>query len=164
MNYGNRSPRPLPDTEPAIASLGAAEALIDEVIGALGELEAAIREETRLIRAGLLFAAAELDAEKSRATAVYLRLRARMKANTLALGRLCGPRVEDLRRHHQDFTALLRENLAVLAIAREVSEDLVRTVADAVGRHAAPRTYGRDAGAAMDRTGGARGIAVDRRL
>lgn len=164
MMFADRTPRPLPDTEPLIGTAEAAEALVDEVIGALGELEAVIREETRLVRSGLLFAAAEMEAEKTRTSGVYMRLRARVKANSVALGRLCAPRVEDLRRHHQDFTGLLRENLAVLAIAREVSEDLVRTVSEAVGKHTAPRTYGRDAASAVPALSGARGIAIDRRL
>lgn len=164
MSFGDRTPRLLPDTEPLIGTTGAAEALIDEVVAALDALVAVIREETRLIRAGMLFAAAELEPEKSRTTAAYLRLRTRVKSNSVALGRFCGERIEDLRRRHADFTVVLRENLTVLAIAREVSEDLVRTVAESVGRRAAPATYGRDAGAAMDRLGGARGIAVDRRL
>ena len=164
MMYSDRTPRPLPDSEPLIATLPAADALIDEVVTALGALEAVIREETRLIRAGLLFAAADLEPEKTRASGVYLRLRTRLKANTVALGRLCPNRVEDLRRHHRDFTALMRDNLAVLAIAREVSEDLVRTTSEAAGRHTAPRVYGRNAGHSVAALTGARGIAVDRRL
>ncbi len=162
--YSDRTPRPLPETEPLIASAPAAEALVDEVVTALGELEVVIREETRLVRAGLLFAAADLEPEKTRTSGAYLRLRARLRANTIALGRLCPERVEGLRRHHQDFTALMRENLAVLAIAREVSEDLVRTTSEAAGRHTAPRLYGRNAGHAVAALTGARGIAVDRRL
>jgi hypothetical protein len=164
MNPSHRTPRPLPETEPLIGTAEAAEALIDEVVGTLGQLEEVIREETRLVRAGLLFAAAELEAEKTRVSGDYLRLRARLKANSVVLGRLCGPRVEELRRHHVDFNALLRENLSVLAIAREVSEDLVRTVSETVGRHTAPRTYGRDAATGAAAYSAARGIAVDRRL
>jgi len=164
MKFPDRTPRPLPETEPLIATAAAGDALIGEVIGTLGELEAVIREETRLVRAGLLFAAADLEAEKTRTSGAYMRLRARLKANSVALGRLCGARVEELRRHHEDFTTLLRENLAVLAIAREVSEDLVRTVSESVGRRTAPRVYGRDAAAAVPTLAGARGIAVDRRL
>lgn len=164
MNYGNRTPRPMPETEPLIGGAEGALALIAEVDAALAAIEAAIHEETRLVRMGALFAAGELEAEKTRTTAVYLRLRARVKTNSLALGRLCPDEVEALRLRHDGFTALLRENLAVLAIAREVSEDLVRTVSEAVGKRAAPRVYGRDAGATIDRTGGARGIALDRSL
>lgn len=164
MNFADRTPRPLPETEPLIGTATAAEALIDDVIGALGELEVVIREETRLIRAGLLFAAADLEPEKTRTSGAYMRLRARLKANSVALGRLCADRVVELRRHHEDFNALLRENLAVLAIAREVSEDLVRTVSEAVGKHTAPRVYGRNAVAPAAAGASARGIAIDRRL
>ncbi|MDK9696705.1 MAG: flagellar protein FlgN [Siculibacillus sp.] len=159
-----RTPRPMPETEPLIGTAAAGEALIEEVTAVIDELEGVIREETRLVREGLLFAAADLEAEKNRVSGAYLRLRARLKANTVVLGRLCATRVEELRRRHEVFTALLRENLAVLAIAREVSEDLVRTVSDAVGKRAAPRTYGRDAGTGGSALAGARGIAVDRRL
>ena len=163
MNPYDRTPRPLPDTEPLIGTAAAGEALVEEVVAAIDALEEVIREETRLVRAGLLFAAADLEQRKTAAAGIYLRLRARVKANSVVLGRLCAPRVEDLRRHHERFTALLRENLAVLAIAREVSEDLVRTVSESVGRRTAPRTYGRDAATAAA-AAGARGIAVDRRL
>ena len=164
MTPYDRTPRPLPDTEPLIGTAAAGEALIAEVTAVVDELEGVIREETRLVRAGLLFAAAAAEAEKNRVSGTYLRLRARLKANTVVLGRLCAPQVEDLRRRHERFTALLRENLAVLAIAREVSEDLVRTVSDAVGKRAAPRTYGRDAATGTSSLAGARGIAVDRHL
>ena len=164
MTPSDRTPRPLPETEPLIGTAEAAEALIDEVMVVLGELEGVIREETRLVRAGLLFAAAELETEKTRVSGDYLRLRTRLKANSVALGRLCGPRVEELRRHHADFNALLRENLSVLAIAREVSEDLVRTVSETVGKRTAPRLYGRDAVTGAAACSAARGIAVDRRL
>ena len=164
MNFADRAPRPLPDTEPLIGTAAAGEALVDEVVAALEELETVLREETRLVRAGLLFAAADLESRKTAASGVYLRLRARLKANSVVLGRLCAPRVEELRHHHEGFTALLRENLAVLAIAREVSEDLVRTVSESVGRRTAPRTYGRDAATGVAATAAARGIAVDRRL
>jgi hypothetical protein len=164
MNEFARPPRPLPDTEPLIGTADAGDALIAEVNGALAELEVVIAEETRLVRSGLLFAAAELEAEKTRTAGSYMRLRARLKANSVVLGRLCAAGVEDLRHRHRDFTALLRENLAVLAIAREVSEDLVRTVSESVGRRTAPRTYGRDAATAAAGLAAARGIAVDRRL
>lgn len=164
MNFADRTtPRPMPETEPLIATQGAAEALVDEVVGTLGELEAVIREETRLVREGLLFAAADLSAEKARISGAYLRMRTRLKSNSVALGRFCPGRVEELKRHHQDFSTLLRENLAVLAIAREVSEDLVRTVSESVGKRTAPRIYGRDAGTSASLSG-ARGIAVDRSL
>lgn len=160
----DRTPRPLPDTEPLIGTAAAGDSLIDEVTAVIEELEGVIREETRLVRSGLLFAAAELEFEKTRISGAYLRLRTRLKANSVILGRLCAPRVEELRRRHESFTALLRENLAVLAIAREVSEDLVRTVSDAVGKRAAPRTYGRDAATGGSALAGARGIAIDRHL
>ncbi len=164
MNFSNRTPRPMPEVEPPITTPEAANALIDEVTAALGDLETVIGEETRRIRSGLLFAAAELEPEKSRAMAVYLRLRTRVKTQSVALGRLCNDRVRALRARHEAFAVLLRENLTVLAIAREVSEDLVRSVSEAAGKHTAPRTYGRDAGYAAGRLPGARGLAIDRRL
>ncbi len=164
MMFADRTPRPLPETEPLIGTAAAGDALADEVVAALDELESVILEETRLVREGLLFAAADLEPRKSAASATYLRLRARLKPNSVVLGRLCAPRVDELRRRHEGINALLRENLAVLAIAREVSEDLVRTVSEAVGKRTAPRTYGRDAATGTAAATSARGIAVDRRL
>jgi hypothetical protein len=69
-----------------------------------------------------------------------------------------------MRRRHEEFAALLKINLAVLATAREVAEDIVRGVSEAVGRAAGPRTYGPTSGVRHPTATGARGIAIDRSL
>ena len=69
-----------------------------------------------------------------------------------------------LRDIHLAGQEALRANLAVLAIAREVAEGIVRNVSTAVGRAAAPKTYGRNAAMPPVRLAAARGIAIDRRL
>jgi hypothetical protein len=143
---------------------GGAEAILNELQVTMEGLIAVIEEETRLIRSGALLKAAEMEAEKSRLSGAYMRVRSRVKANAVALARHAPDAVQAMRGRHEEFAALLRVNLAVLATAREVAEDIVRNVSVAVGRHTAPKTYGQHPGQAANAYAGARGIAVDRSL
>jgi len=141
-----------------------AESVLSELQVVMEGLIAVIEEETRLVRAGLLMRASEIEPEKAKLAAAYVRIRTRVKANSVALARHAPAAVEAMRRRHSEFADLLKINLAVLATAREVAEDIVRNVSDAVGRQAAPRTYGPNSAVKSAAVAGARGIALDRRF
>ncbi len=151
------------DSAPLIGTLGGAESLLQEVSEAVESLVALIEEETRLVRLGALFAASDLQAEKSRLSARYVKLRFRVRENAVAIGHLPPDRVLQLTERHESFANLLRVNMAVLATAREVAEDIIRNVATEIGKTRAPNTYGPQMRFRKRGISSARGIAVDRR-
>jgi hypothetical protein len=149
--------------EPLIGTLGAAESLLQDVSDAVENLVALIEEETRLVRLGALFAASDLQSEKSRLSARYVKLRFKVRENAVAIGHLPPERVRDLTERHEAFASLLRINMAVLATAREVAEDIIRNVATEIGKTRAPNTYGPHMRLRKRTQASARGMAVDRR-
>ena len=156
---------PLPTVVPmpSAGTLEAAEALLHEVGEAVEGLVALIEEETRLVRLGALFAASDLQAEKSRLSARYVKLRFKVRENAAAIGHLQSDHVRHLSERHEAFANLLRINMAVLATAREVAEDIIRNVATEIGKSRAPNTYGPQMRLRKRSLSSARGIAVDRR-
>ncbi len=130
------------------------------------EMEALIdlvAEETALVRAGQLFAAGELQDRKAEAARSFIESFEAVQRMRGELERIAPGIIDRLRRRHEEFRSVLQVNLAVLAAAREVSENLVEAIAEGVGKPAAPLSYGR----AGSREGGrvlARGLAVDTSL
>jgi hypothetical protein len=141
-----------------------ARALLVEFETAMSDLLATIEEETTLVKAGRLFAATDLSPRKNDLLGRYLRTRTRLKTHFASMSHLIPETADHLRELHLASQEALRTNLAVLAIAREVAEGIVRNVSTAVGRAASPKTYGRNAAMPPVRLAAARGIAVDRRL
>lgn len=158
------SARPAAAPEPLIATPEAAEALLAQLDAAMAALTAIVAEETRLVKMGALIAASELTPEKSARAADYIRLRDRVSRNRVGLATFAPQHVEVVRRQHGEFASLLKVNLAVLATARDVAEDIVRNVSEAVGKTTGPATYGRSAAQRPATVISARGIAVDRAL
>ncbi|MER2606632.1 MAG: hypothetical protein ABTQ29_12420 [Siculibacillus sp.] len=148
----------------AIATVEDAEALVAEFETAMSELMTTISEETALVRAGRLFAATDLVERKNERLGRYLQIRTRIRGHVPSLSRLVPESFARMREDHLGAIEAIRANLAALAIAREVAEGIVRNVSTAVGRRAAPTTYGRNAAPPPVRLAAARGIAVDRRL
>ena len=151
-------------SDPLIGTLGGAEALMRDVTDAVAALARLIEEETRLVRLGALFAAADLQAEKSRLSANYVKLRFKVRDNAVAIGHLPADLIRELTERHEIFAEQLKINMAVLATARELAEDIVRNVANAVGRSNAPTTYGPESTMSSPTRHSARGIAVNKAL
>jgi hypothetical protein len=101
-----------------------------------------VEEETNLVRAGRLRAAADLAQSKSDLTRLYLADIMRLKASHAYFAASHPDIVADLRRRHDMFRALLQVNLTVLATAHAVSEGIIRGVSEELMRKAAPQTYG----------------------
>ena len=123
-----------------------------------------IERETALVRKGRLSDATAIQVEKARLAKQYVEEMDTVKVNSAALGRLVPEQIEKLRRKHGEFQSLLQINLAVLATAREVSEDIIRSVAQRVGAHERARTYGDSGRMPKDDTASASGIALDTSL
>lgn len=152
------------EPEPLIATAEAARELLGRLDAAMTALTDIVEEETRLVKAGALLAAGDLGPEKASRAADYIRLRDRVSRNRVGLATFAPAEVEAARRRHEEFAGLLKINLAVLATARDVAEDIVRNVSEAVGKSSGPATYGRTAAQRPAAVVSARGIAVDRAL
>ena len=137
----------------------------DALSGTMEALLSVIEMETDLVRAGKLREAGELQADKARLIHEYTKGMMTAKDHAIALGNLAPSATQSLRRQHSEFQPVLRINLAVLATAREVTNDIVSSVAKAVGAKnaTAPTTYGRT-GSSPSGPGTAQGIAVNQSL
>lgn len=159
MNNAPRPVRPAQVTSPEIAAklIGALEKAMEDLLGLL-------EKETVLVKQGKLRQAAELAGEKEEKATFYTRLMllARDEMKTLAGYDPAG--IERLKRRHELFRAEVQINLAVLATAQEVAEDLLRSVANEVGAQETPRTYGARGALPAPTAAAARGIAVNRSL
>jgi hypothetical protein len=152
------------NAEILVMTRAGAESILAELEATMDGLIGVIEEETRLVRVGALLQAGTVEPQKSKLAAAYVRIRTRVKANSVALARHAPEAVAAMQRKHAEFAELLKINLAVLATAREVAEDIIRNVSETVGRQQGPRTYGPASTVRPATATGARGIALDRNL
>ncbi|MHC5652865.1 flagellar protein FlgN [Stappia sp.] len=147
----------------AIADARAAEATCRRLEDAMSQLLAIIERETELVRLGKLDEAGQLQPDKAKLVSIYMRGMTHIRDQTIALGNLAPDAVDRLKRRHTEFQPVLRINLAVLATAREVADNLLRKVAQGAGATRAPTTYG-PGGAAPRPHDAVDGIAFNRSL
>ena len=136
---------PVPATsEPTrpVASPAEAEALIKHLLEVMDALLGTVEEETELVRAGKVAEAAKLEPAKAELSRMYIADTQRIKASQGYLVRTTPATVDDLRRRHDEFRALLQINLTVLATAHAVSESIMRGVSHELARKATPQAYG----------------------
>jgi hypothetical protein len=133
-----------PTTSPAaIASTEEAETLIVRYLQVMEALVEVVQQETELVRAGRLSAAAKLAQPKADLTRLYIADTLSLRTSQAQLTHLLpSEQLELLRQRHDSFRALLQINLTVLATARAVSEGIVRGVSGELARKSAPQTYG----------------------
>ncbi len=151
--------------ERALRTPEEAHVFLDEFEQSMSRLISTIEEETALVRAGKLFDATDVVSRKNDLLGRYLQTRTRLKREFATISKLLPDRLERMRADHVVAIEKIRANLGALAIAREVAEGIVRNVSAAVGRQAAPRTYGRNAAIpAVQAQNVARGLSIDRRM
>jgi hypothetical protein len=124
-----------------VDSPGEAEALIKHLSEVMDALLGTVEEETELVRAGKLYEASKLEPAKAELSLMYIADTTRIKASRSYLARTAPARVEDLRKRHDMFRALLQINLTVLATAHAVSESIMRGVSQELARKATPHGY-----------------------
>ena len=139
-----------------VADRMGAEALVAGVLANMAALEAVLAEEAGHVRAGRLRDGLAASEPKAALAAAYMQGLEAAKANAVALARLDPEGVEALRAAHRRFTAVLEANQTVLASARTVSEGLIKSLADEIGRARAPEGYGGQAPAPSPYGRGAR--------
>jgi hypothetical protein len=124
-----------------IDSKTAAEALLNHLGETMVALVQVFEDETRLVRAGKLGAAADLAPEKTNLASIYLRDIATMKANARFIKETLPELVEEMRAAHASFREILSRNLKVVATAQSVAEGLIRTAAEEASRRDNPHGY-----------------------
>ncbi len=126
---------------PPIASKAAAEALLNHIGETMVALVQVFEDETRLVRAGKLNAAADLAPEKTNLAAIYVRDIEAMKGNARFIQETLPELVEEMRAAHNSFREILSRNLRVVATAQSVAEGLIRGAAEDASRRENPRGY-----------------------
>ena len=124
-----------------IDSAGEAEQLLTHIGETMVALVQVFEDETRLIRAGKLTAAAQLTPEKTSLAARYVRDIEYVKANSRFICESIPNLVEEMRMAHASFREILSRNLRVIATAQSVAEGIVRGAAEEANRSANPRGY-----------------------
>jgi len=117
------------------------ERLVKHLADVLDALLGIVEQETELVRAGRIGQATQLETRKAELCGLYLGAAGRSKENSAFLGANMPDKVDELRRRHDTFRALLQINLTVLATAHAVSEGIIRGVAGELTRKSAPQTY-----------------------
>jgi hypothetical protein len=149
---------------PPIKSASEAEALGRHFVEILNKLVEMVEQETALVRAGKLGAAADLAPVKAELTRLYMADLLRLRANQPMLTKVTPRLIEQLHRRHDEFRAILQMNLTVLATAHAVSESIVRGVSGEMNRKAAPQTYGSSGRANAPAPRASQPLAVSRSL
>lgn len=144
----------------AIDEMPAAE-LCNRAMGALDQLVTIMNQETTLLRAGRLKDASVLTGEKTALAQDYVGLVRSIQRQTARLLKEAPDSVRALRAGHERLATQMAENLKALSTAKNVTEDILTDVAQAVGQKNQTRTYG--ATGQMSRgTVAAKGIAINR--
>jgi hypothetical protein len=124
-----------------IASLSEAEVVIARLLEIMDAMLAVVEQETALVRAGKLSAAARLAPSKTQLAQHYLTETQRLKAGDNFFRQARHHVLDALRARHDRLRTALGTNLTVLATARAVSEGVIRGVSDQLARKSMPETY-----------------------
>jgi hypothetical protein len=122
-----------------------------------------MNQETTLLRSGRHREAGTLGAEKTRLAQDYVTYSRAVQRQIERLKVEAPNDIGLLKLGHERLATQMAENLKVIAVAREVTEDVLTDVATQVARAAKPKTYG--AAGQLNQTQTATGgIAVNRAL
>jgi hypothetical protein len=159
------NPFPVPTSDATtIGSPNEAEQVIIHMLEVMDALLTTLDEETQLVRAGRLRAAAKLGPPKAELARLYIADLLRLRDNQTYLAQTVPATLDSLRRRHDTFRALLQINLTVLATAHAVSEGIVRGVSSELARQAEPQTYGSSGRPNAPRARASHPLAVSRSL
>ena len=131
--------------------------------GTLRALVDIMNQETTMLRSGRHREAGGLGAEKTRLAQDYVTYSRAVQRQIDRLKREAPNDIGLLKLGHERLATQMAENLKVIAVAREVTEDILTDVANQVARATKPKTYG--AAGQMNQTQAVTGgIAVNRAL
>ncbi len=126
-----------------ILDKASADAFVTALMATMRDLDAVLASESDTVRAGRIREAMVDAPRKAELASAYLNGLEAAKANAIALARFAPNGIETLKAAHRRFAAVVETNQAVLATARTVSEGLIRTLADELGKASASSVYGR---------------------
>jgi hypothetical protein len=127
-------------------------------------LQGVIEEETALVQAGRLRAAAALAAQKTTLAAELVTGGERLKANVQMLQQAAPARRAALKTAQERFAAVLQKNRVVLATAHAVAEGIVRRLSGDLARKASPQVYGASGRTVAPNPKQSRPLAISRTL
>jgi len=119
-----------------------AEKALDNLALLIEKLRGVVEEETALVHAGRLRAAAALGETKAEFAGRLFAGGEWLKANAKFLMHAAPTRCARLKELQDLFRSALQRNMIVLATAHAVSEGIVRRVSGDLARKSAPQTYG----------------------
>ena len=125
-----------------VGSMNEAKMVIGHLMDVMDAMLELVEDETTLVRAGKLGAAARLVPSKQQLSQLYLTDTQRLKASQPYLAKTAPGVLAALRKRHDSFHAVLQMNLVVLATAHAVSEGIMRGVSDELARKSVPAGYG----------------------
>lgn len=125
-----------------LSSAAEVRAFIDELRRTMADLTAILAEETRLVAAADLRAAAPLERRKSELSHRYMADLTVLRANAALVRQVAAPALDLLKRDNAALQPVLELNLATLATAHAVAEGIIRAVSSTVQARRAPATYG----------------------
>ncbi|MFZ0607683.1 MAG: hypothetical protein WAM75_08410 [Xanthobacteraceae bacterium] len=125
-----------------IATVPEAEQAVADMTALMERLAGVLEQETRLVHAGKVRAAAALAATKAELAGRLFAAGERFKASAKFLQKSVPTRCTALLRLQESFRGILQKNMIVLATAHAVSEGIVRRLSGDLARKAAPQVYG----------------------
>lgn len=134
-----------------------AEATLQTLVGIMNE-------ETTLLRAGHVRAAAALTGQKTQLAQDYVGLARTIQRQMNRLKREAPADLERLRGRHESLATQMAENLRVIATARDVTTTLLSDVATLVGKQNTTKTYSATGSINIGSEKAAGGIAINRAL
>lgn len=156
--------QPTSDRPAPIATGSDAERAVADLNVIMDDLLRTVEEETAHVRAGHLREAVKLSEAKVVLARRYATESARVRAAKDIVEQSLPKALDALRARHENFHAVLKKNLTVLATAHAVSEGIIRGVSGELARKQAPSTYGATGRANVPSPRASQPLAVSRSL
>jgi hypothetical protein len=125
-----------------ITTAAEAEQTLADVTGLIEKLCGVVEQETALVHAGKVRAAAALGPPKSELAGQLFVCGERLRANAKFILQAVPGRCAAVNQVQEAFRAVLQKNMIVLATAHAVSEGIVRRLSGDLARKTSPQVYG----------------------
>lgn len=154
---------PVSFEEAPIQTRTQAEVFCESFHTAMENLVTIIEAETELLREGHILQLPTVAPRKHAAIESYLSGIQVASDNAIALGNLAPHLIQRMRQRHGDLRPILQTNLQVVSTARSVTDNVIETVAKAVGSQMKTNGY-TAAGIMTSPQRSAQGLAVNQTL
>jgi hypothetical protein len=153
------------DGSTQLGSQHEAEELCARLLQTTAELISVLDRETVVLRKGETQEMNALVARKTALSTALMRDMTVLNANASFISRVVPEQLAALKDQHQQFQRSLKVNHDALGAVKAITENLMRTIANAAGANkAAPDTYGRSATLSADSGNRTAALSVNRSL